>query len=351
VSAPERHTFARMIGKKVVRGSTKFKPPSLSDREQRKYEDFIIGVDEDGDDIRHTCDEEKLSNYFGKNPGAPHYLTPVFFRKAVLGKYYGDPAKYRVEDGNLYCGSYWSLRLDNNHPDYVTVFLGDLGHLSHTEQLYWKSHNVVPDGDISEVAFRRAFLTEWTDADDPALAFKAGYEQFREGWRSVFGWDLFKPLQPDDEHYWLTLHVPASENQKEFDDQVMALAKLLIERLNEKEIAKYITVEENDKGITKFVKYLQVLRFPERPDLVVLLRNLQDLRSGPAHVKGKNYERAAMHFELKVKGLPGAFSAILTEATVLLSGLASYVEARQRSGGLPHSPASGEAPAAEGSFT
>lgn len=250
-SDSDRQAFARMTGKKVILGSAKYKPSMLGDRENRRHEEFIIGVDEDGDEVHHTCDEEQLSNYFGKNPGAPQYLTTVFFRKTVLSKYYNDPSKYRVEDGVLFCGSYWSLRLDNNHPDYVTVYLGDLGHLSHAEQLYWKSLNVVPDGEMSEVAFRRGMLGEWTDADDPALAFKVAYEQFREDWSSTLGWELYKPLRSDDEHHWQALHVPVSENQKEFDDQVMALSKLLVERLNEKEIIKTIAVEENDKGITK----------------------------------------------------------------------------------------------------
>ncbi|MBS2966365.1 hypothetical protein KGA66_25200 [Actinocrinis puniceicyclus] len=108
-----------------------------------------------------------------------------------------------------------------------------------------------------------------------------------------------KPLGKADEHYWGMLHVPVGENQLEFDAQIMALAKLLIERLNEKEIAKPITVEANEKGITKFGKYLEHLGFPEREELVTLLRNLNGLRSGPAHVKGDDYKRATKHFDLE----------------------------------------------------
>jgi hypothetical protein len=60
-----------------------------------------------GKPVRHTCDPDKLANYFGKNPEAPHYLTPVFFRAEVLEKYYADPGKYSVEDGSLRCGRLW----------------------------------------------------------------------------------------------------------------------------------------------------------------------------------------------------------------------------------------------------
>ncbi|MFI1955904.1 hypothetical protein ACH437_29395 [Streptomyces xinghaiensis] len=323
-----RKTFARLLGKKLIKGTGNYRPSSPWDRENQKYEEFIIGTDDDGNEVHCTSDEEQLSNYFGKNPGSPQYLTPVFFRKSVMTKYYNDPAKYRVEDGHVYCGGYWGLRLDNSHRDYVIVYLGDLGKLSHKEQLYWKSFNVVPDGGVSEVAFRRGFLGEWADTDEPALAFKATYECFRETWRERFGWDLFKPLNPEDEHYWGTLHVPASENQKEFDDQVMALAKLLVERLNEREIAKHITVHQNDKGITKFEKYLDTIDFPDRQQFIELLRNLNGLRSGPAHVKGKDYRRAAQHFDLDERGFSQVFSKILDDSTVLLKRLSESAELR-----------------------
>lgn len=315
-----RKTFARLLGKKVVEGTTGYQPCWPGDRDGKEYESFVIDTDDDGTEIRHASDEAQLANYFGKNPDAPHYLTPVFFRKEVLGKYYGDPGKYRVEDGNLYCGSYWSLKLDNNHPDYVVVFLGDLGNLSSTEQRYWRSFNVPPDGAMSEVAIRRSILGQWADADEPALAFKAAYSRFRQDWRATSGWELFKPLGPDDEHHLHGLHVPTGQNQKEFDEQVMALSKLLVERLNEAELGRRITLDEGDKGITKLEKYLDGVSFP-KDRLVTFLRNLNGLRSGPAHVKGRDYKRAAEHFDVAGKGHARAFAGMLTEATALIGQL------------------------------
>ena len=63
------------------------------------YHDFIIGEDADGEPVKHTCDPEQLANYFGKNPDAPHYLTPVYFRREVLKRYYEHPSKYSMRDG------------------------------------------------------------------------------------------------------------------------------------------------------------------------------------------------------------------------------------------------------------
>ncbi|MEZ5431153.1 MAG: hypothetical protein R3F31_08240 [Verrucomicrobiales bacterium] len=38
-----------------------------------------------------------LANYFGANPDALNFLTPVFFRPEVLAKYYADPGNIRLK--------------------------------------------------------------------------------------------------------------------------------------------------------------------------------------------------------------------------------------------------------------
>jgi hypothetical protein len=55
-----------------------------------QYETFIVGTDDEGESVIHTCDPDTLANYFGKNPAAPHYLTPVSFERRVFDKYYAD---------------------------------------------------------------------------------------------------------------------------------------------------------------------------------------------------------------------------------------------------------------------
>ena len=109
-------SFSRLRGKKL------FPPLPISecglppyDRE-RSYESFVIGVDLEGKSITHSCDPATLANYFGANPGAPHFLTPVFFKRDVLTKYYSDSTRYLVEDSYLRRRGSWGLRLDNNHP-------------------------------------------------------------------------------------------------------------------------------------------------------------------------------------------------------------------------------------------
>src|SRR5258708_11369347 len=72
----EHEAFTRLLGKKIIRGSINYKP-KLIEREE-EYEDFIIVTDDDGNPDSYTSSEDKLANYFGKNPGAPHFYSRCF---------------------------------------------------------------------------------------------------------------------------------------------------------------------------------------------------------------------------------------------------------------------------------
>lgn len=316
-------SLARLRGKKIIRGHP-VATRAPWDRDRKTYESFIIGTDEDGNDVTFTCDKSKLANGYGRNPAAPPDLMPVFFRKEVLTKYYSDAQRYKVADSHIWCSGAWSLRVDNNHTEFVVVYLGDLGELPSREQLYWKSFNIPPEGSISQTYYDRTVLGKWVEPQEPSLLFKARYQRFRSDWLEKVGWDLFKPLSPADAYTFETLHVPSDGNQGEFDTQTLALAKVLIERINEAEIAKHIVLEEGDKGIAKLEKYLVAAGFHGAGSRLELLRNLQGLRSGPAHVKGDSYLRAARHFQVDEKGYSSAFAGILGYATEFINQLAEH---------------------------
>jgi len=149
-------SFSRLLGKRIVQPLPKEKSGFEGFEERSlKYVDFIIGIDPDGDEIIYTSEEAKLSNNFGANPSAPHYLTPVFFRKTVLDKYYQQTSKYSLEAGMLQCKGLWSMRLDNyGDSDYIAAWLGDLGlYLPYEEALHWRAHNI-PPAKISETFFQ-----------------------------------------------------------------------------------------------------------------------------------------------------------------------------------------------------
>ena len=53
----------------------------------------------------------------------------------------------------------------------------------------------------------------------------------------------------------------SKDNQSEFDSQLIALTKIIVDSLNEKEITKGLkTLTENDKAITKLEKFFKEWR-------------------------------------------------------------------------------------------
>ena len=272
------------------------------------YENFIVDADEDGNEIFMSCDENRMPNLFTRQGDEPYSLSPVFFKRDVLSKYFQAVDKYSVQDGYL-SGPSWGIRIDNDRSDdYVVAALVDLGRMPHREQLHWKSFNVLPprNGFYSITTFSRWFDAIPTNCSvAPDLVFKQLYIQVNDKWRTKYGWSLFKELAADDQYLFETLHLMGQENdQKEFDGLIQSITKLLIDSLNEKQLVKAIDStkpdvlkflsERNTKelkpsnlqgGITKFECFL-ISEGLLDSEFVKLLRKIQDLRSSTvAHRK------------------------------------------------------------------
>jgi hypothetical protein len=316
--------YSRLLGKKIIDGLKEFDPENLSGSVKRdEYLDFIIGVNSNGDNVTFSCNENELANFFGKNPGKPNYVTPVFFDRKVLEKYYADMDKYTVHDGYLSCGGLWSLRLDNNHDKYVIVMLGDLGGLSISEQQYWKSFNVKPEGGFSDVAFKRGFAAEFTDPSMEDLKFKGKFELFQETWIKKNGWPFFLPLEERDSHYLKKIRVPLKESQSEFDELVLAITKVLIDSLNEKKIQELLSSKiPDEKGIAKLQRVFSEKGITGFEDQIQFLRDLQNLKSATAsHRKGDEYNKIASKWGVGKKRYREVYCYILDRATRFLEFL------------------------------
>jgi hypothetical protein len=261
----------------------------------RQYETFITGTDDNGEPVSHSCDPDALANNFGSNPDAPDYLTPVFFRRSVLDKYYADTDRYRVKDGHLREASTWGLRMDNALDDHVAVFLGDLGtDLPFREQQYSKSYNIPSSGRLSETAIRRSFRAQFYDSDRVEHRFVKSFNDLFEAWQVHFGWPLYKPLPEGDAHVVYSIHVPTNTSLGQFDDQIMRLAKLVADSLNERGIASATRgPEQREKGIAKLKRLLCELGLETA--VCSVLGRVQGVRShSAAHRKGSDFDLALL---------------------------------------------------------
>lgn len=331
---PEDHSLGqnRIESCSLMVGAKKYvlPDPVPSEKEDKNelYQEFIIGEDKAGNPIRHSCNPALLADYFGKNPDAPNFLTPVFFRAEVLEKYYQDPSKYSVEDGYLRCGDLWGIMIDNDHSDYLMVFLGYLGSdLSESERHYWLSYNIpCQDRKMSKTTFKRSFMAEFTDPSRPDLVFKDAYTRFCNKHREEHGWDFFLPFHADDMHCLTTLHLPVKDNQADFDRQILSLTKLLVDSLNEKAIIKGLkTIETGDKGITKLERFLTERNLSDFDPHIKFLRRLQNLRSSSAaHRKGSSYDRLVAELGLADDGQRLVFGKLLKTA----NGFIHYLDSQ-----------------------
>lgn len=325
--------FSRLLGKRLFPPLPKEKSGlwGFAQEEPKKCVEFIVGQDDDGTEVTNISDPDRLANFFEANPDQPNYLTPVHFRKQVLDKYYQQPSKFSVEDGYLRCGRLWGMMMDNYHEDRVVAWLGDLGRdLPYEEQLHWRSHNITPAGGVSQTYFKRQLLAQATDSDRPEHDLKSRYQQLADTCDRKLGWKLLLPLSPEDAHHFSAIRVPATDEQKDFDDLVGSLAKILVDSLNEKELNKLIPASEHVaiKGsIACLEKAFMICGVEGYEEHVEFLRKLQNLRSsGMAHRKGGNYQKIAREFGVESRTLRTVFQGILRRAVAFLEFLQGVIQ-------------------------
>lgn len=307
------------------------------------YEEFVIGYDKNGDECSYTCEEKQLSNYFQKHGDAPLTVTPVYFRKTVLDKYYKDPSRYQVDDGSIYSEGVWTLRVDNDQRDYAVVILGDLGRLPHEEQLYWKGYNIAPphDAGLSKTAYDRWFNGRFCNPEFPDLKFKYQFRLFNEKWGKKSTWPLFLPLATGDEHRFKTLHcLTQPKNPSDFEEQILSITKILVDSLNEEELvngidetngdvqARLKELKASDKntvkgGISKFELYL-LSNGVDLHESISFLRNLQELRSSTtAHRKSRSRKNSCEdYFHMESKTQQDVLEDIFCKGLKIIKALA-----------------------------
>ena len=255
---------------------------------------FVVDATPTGDPIEHTCDPEALASDFGVSPDLPlGRLTPVFFEKSVLQRYYSDPQKYRVDDNSVSCGALWSLRIDNNQPEHVVVLLYELGvGLPEREQHYWKAHNIVPPGSgLSRAAYGRWIEGEWTAPDSPEWHFKHWYEAFRSQCRQRLGWDLWRDaIDADGSPLLRRLRMPLTGTAEDLNGQARLLDLVLVEALDTKRLREELGVSKSDprKSISLLEAWFAQIDNTHAQRDIALLRRVRQLRNAASHRGGNS---------------------------------------------------------------
>lgn len=336
-----------IMGKCVLRYREKDYNHDSFEQDEKQYADFIYGYDEEGEPKLHSCKKDTLSNYFVANGNNPLEMTPIFFKKEVLDKYYSNPNKYTVSDGAVGCDGSWSMYVDNDHRSFVIVPFVYLGNLEYSEQLYWKGYNIAPE---KEMGFSKTAYTRWIEGNFcnpmfPDLYFKYLFKKFNEKWEKQFGWLLFLPLIDEDSHRFKTLHCLTTENNhSDFDEQILSITKLVIDSLNQKCLQSDINDSNPDveslikqkgissssdlkAGIDKFQAFL-LSKGMKCPNMVDFLRKVQALRSNSvAHRKSdkrKDLVKIYDYFKLDKQTEQQVLEDIFVKMIMTLNTLEKY---------------------------
>jgi hypothetical protein len=254
------------------------------DKVDEYYPEYIIKELPDGTYVRHSCKKSETGNYFGANPDAPHYLTPVYFHPNVLDKYRKNPL-FTVSERRLSCGTQWGVKIDNLTPERVMVFLGDLGRdLPEKERKHFLQHEMPPtDQSISDEVVANDFYCLHTEPSGPISKFMKAYGELHESWIAAFGRNLWRELHGEDKDIPERIRIPSNDSPEEFETVVLNVTKMLVDYIDEAQFCS------NQKGsINKLENFLKDKKVVV--DLSVF-RDLQKLRSSRiAHSKGSNYE-------------------------------------------------------------
>ena len=304
-----------------------------------QYAEFIVDVDDNGDEIYHTCDPNKLSDLPGESSEPTWKYTVVHFRKQVLDKYYNEPSKYTVEDSMIRCGM-WSMKIDNHAPHKVCVFLEEFGiSLPYEEQLYWLAYNIPPEGGVSETFGRRNFGGEWASSDQPDLLFKQSYDELQSTCDKCLGWQMLEPPGPGDEDRLRSLRVPTVNEESHLKNLILDLAVLLVELLNQKRLKGLIPAGKRNqaKGEINRLEYvLSTRQVAAVAKHISFLKSLRDLRNtySKAHIENLDddrYKSAAAHFDLENLNYQEGGAKIIEEAVDFLDFLISVVRSGELS--------------------
>lgn len=304
-------TLVRIVGKKLIR-SGPVEQSGVYPFKNKEYEEYLIGGDVEQPE-KFSSNPEGLANYFGANPDAPHYLTPVFFRKDVMQKYYGS-SDYEILDSRLSRNGSWSLRLDNNALGHISVFLGDLGRdLPFREQQYWKSFNIFPeDRQISNTYYQRSFLGGFFNPESPEHQFKHAFAALRTSFSEKHGWPLFLQLSPKDLHFFESIRSMLTNQQSEFDAMILGVAKSTIDSLNVKGMKGVLGDSEESRSIVLLELFLNQQKVGKASEIAQFLKGVQAVRSaGVAHRKGTEYDKVVQRMDLDEDNYQAEFDEIL----------------------------------------
>lgn len=277
---------------------------------------FIYDVDSDGEPLLDDGTEGWELRY-------------ARFSANVLDKYRRRP-NHDVDQWGV-SGPGWSIDATFNEDTRVIEALCvDLHRLPLGEQQHWKAHNIVPAGPVSTERLSRDTLSDGLVDDefhDTVSRFRAAHQTTNEASRQQFGDALFDDLAGGDVHVWSWLRVPESHDMGARDEVLIALGKILGDKLNNAliqrlwlESGESLTGTEAPRGLALAQALAVRLRGAEEAGASwQALRDAYALRStGAGHARGSNWKKSVTKVDLDESNAATFVEQVLRQLTEAL---------------------------------
>lgn len=130
----------------------------------------------------------------------------------------------------------------------------------------------------------------------------------------------------DDRHLLSKLHVPFGDTPSEFDEQILILAKLVVDSINEEAITNVIGKgPKGEKGLAKLERFLAEKGAKDARQILSAFGRVQGLRSrGAAHTKGSDFD---ISVAVGDAGRQDGFRNLLSDTIETLEALRSIADA------------------------
>lgn len=326
---PTRPAVSNVMGQYLLTGLVTSKTPRYSElREGEEPPKFIYAVDPaTGRNLTHTCDPDELGTYFDEDNSRLHYLTPIYFKRAVLQPYIAEPLRYRVSNSRLECLDLWGVDISFNSVGLVEVYLGDIGEkIPDSEWGHWKTYNVPPEGKMDEGRYRRDFLNQWASSKDVPGDLRRARDTAARVSEAALGKPLWRPVTGVLKGEFGSLVGPLTEDPSALNSALLVLTKALVDSIDPSPLKAMANGEKNVQSLALLKRYLESLGDVE--DMSEIFRLLQAYRSrgGVAHLANSDSKKAAVNLGIDgLSNLP-AFEAVADRLTGALAGITKLIE-------------------------
>lgn len=326
----EHPAVSNIMGQYLITGLATSKTPRFSGlREGEDPVNYIYSIDpETGRQLTHTCDPAELGSYFDKDDSRLHYLTPIYFRRAVLQPYVAEPSRYRVSNSRLECLDIWGVDISFNSVGLVEVYLGDIGKkIPDSEWGHWRSYNVPPEGKMDEGRFRRDFLNQWASSRDVSGDLRRARESVAQVSQEVLGQPLWRPVTGTLKGELGSLVGPLTDDPSALNASLLVLTKAFVDSIDPSPLKPFrIEGEKNVQSLALLKRYLESLGDEEDASEIFRLLQAYRSRGGVAHLANSDSKKAAANLGIATLANLPAFEFVAERLTSALTRIVSLIE-------------------------